>query len=154
MLDETFIKAILCRTTEVLTLPGDALVTEYNTSGAITNRYVHGPGIDESLLEYSGSTVSIASRRNLYAYANNDPVNLTDSTGMAPEHVMDRRLGIPTSKEMIERRRQKSGARSGFRRNFRDMKTANTIGADKLFHCKANCGATKRGVVVNHFRTL
>jgi len=27
------------------------------------------------------------------------------------------------------------------------MRTANTIGADKYFHCKANCEATQRGSI-------
>lgn len=29
--------------------------------------------------------------------------------------------------------------------NFEDMRDANTIGADKYFHCKANCQAARRG---------
>lgn len=32
-----------------------------------------------------------------------------------------------------------------FGRNYRDMRRANTINADKYFHCKANCQATQRG---------
>jgi RHS repeat-associated protein len=32
-----------------------------------------------------------------------------------------------------------------FRRNYDDMIDANTIGADKYFHCKANCEASSRG---------
>ncbi|WP_369314819.1 hypothetical protein [Hyphococcus lacteus] len=37
------------------------------------------------------------------------------------------------------------GAARDFKRNYDDMRDANTIGADKYFHCKANCEATKRG---------
>jgi hypothetical protein len=40
---------------------------------------------------------------------------------------------------------QTTGATSDFLRNYRDMRAANTIGADKYFHCKANCEATRRG---------
>ena len=32
-----------------------------------------------------------------------------------------------------------------FVRNYNDMRTANTIGADKYFHCKANREAANRG---------
>ena len=32
-----------------------------------------------------------------------------------------------------------------FYKNYRDMRDANTIGADKYFHCKANCEAVSRG---------
>lgn len=33
----------------------------------------------------------------------------------------------------------------GFGGNYHDMRSANTIGADKYFHCKANCEAAQRG---------
>ncbi|MDH5255528.1 MAG: hypothetical protein OEW72_06375, partial [Gammaproteobacteria bacterium] len=36
-------------------------------------------------------------------------------------------------------------ARNTFLRNYQDMRTANVIGADKYFHCKANCEATRCG---------
>ncbi|WP_308160240.1 hypothetical protein [Arsukibacterium indicum] len=38
------------------------------------------------------------------------------------------------------------GADCDFYRNYRHMREANTIGADKYFHCKANCQASSRGV--------
>ena len=38
------------------------------------------------------------------------------------------------------------GARDMWR-NYNDMKVANTINADKYFHCKANCEAAQRGLV-------
>ncbi|QYU68227.1 hypothetical protein J4558_25925 [Leptolyngbya sp. 15MV] len=37
------------------------------------------------------------------------------------------------------------GAFSDFSNNYSDMRTANTIGADKFFHCMANCQAAQRG---------
>jgi hypothetical protein len=36
-------------------------------------------------------------------------------------------------------------AGSSFSRNYADMRDANTIGADKYFHCKANCEASSLG---------
>lgn len=40
---------------------------------------------------------------------------------------------------------QANQAWGDFRRNYSDMRAANTINADKYFHCKANCEATRRG---------
>lgn len=40
---------------------------------------------------------------------------------------------------------QTVGTVSDFASNYDDMRDANTIGADKYFHCKANCEASKRG---------
>jgi uncharacterized protein RhaS with RHS repeats len=37
------------------------------------------------------------------------------------------------------------GALGDFIGNYNDMRTANTIGADKFFHCMANCEASRRG---------
>lgn len=37
------------------------------------------------------------------------------------------------------------GASGDFGSNYMDMREANTIGADKYFHCKANCEAARRG---------
>lgn len=37
------------------------------------------------------------------------------------------------------------GAPVDFLLNYQNMREANTIGADKYFHCKANCEATRRG---------
>jgi hypothetical protein len=37
------------------------------------------------------------------------------------------------------------GAGSDFVDNYSDMRQANWIGADKYFHCKANCEAAQRG---------
>ena len=39
------------------------------------------------------------------------------------------------------------GATKDFLHNNQAMRRANTIGADKYFHCKANCEATQRGAV-------
>jgi hypothetical protein len=41
--------------------------------------------------------------------------------------------------------REATQAWSDFWRNYDDMRTANTINADKYFHCKANCEATRQG---------
>jgi RHS repeat-associated protein len=62
---------------------------------------------------------------NIYAYVGGDPVNLVDPGG--------RFVG------------QALGAVGDFLRNYQAMRRANTIDADKYFHCMANCEATRRG---------
>jgi RHS repeat-associated protein len=42
---------------------GDTLVAEYNGSGALTRRYVDGPGVDEPAAEYQGAALGLAGRR-------------------------------------------------------------------------------------------
>ncbi|CAK9039506.1 tRNA3(Ser)-specific nuclease WapA (Cell wall-associated protein) (RNase WapA) (Toxin WapA) [Durusdinium trenchii] len=37
---------------------GSDMIAEYNDAGAVTERYVHGPGVDEPLVWYSGSGTS------------------------------------------------------------------------------------------------
>lgn len=46
---------------------GDALVGEYNTSGTMLHRYVHGNGVDQPLAWYDGGTVNATNRRHLFA---------------------------------------------------------------------------------------
>ncbi len=62
---------------------GDALVAEYNTSGAVVKRYVHGMGVDNPLIEYAGSSVSSSNRRNLYADRLGSITAITNSSGTA-----------------------------------------------------------------------
>ena len=98
---------------------------------------------------------------NLYAYVGNDPVNLVDPEGrfMVPPDSMDPKRdwatrvgraalgpdGRPTQGPSPVA--QARGAGRDFTRNYNDMVRANTKGADKYFHCKANCEATQRGPV-------
>jgi RHS repeat-associated protein len=60
---------------------GDALVAEYNTSGTMLRRYVHGSGVDEPLLWYEGATVSWQNRRQLIADNQSSIVAITDWIG-------------------------------------------------------------------------
>ncbi len=58
---------------------GDSLVAEYNGSGTLQRRYVHGPGADEPLLWYEGPT--LATRRGLLANHQGSIVAVADATG-------------------------------------------------------------------------
>lgn len=60
---------------------GDALVAEYDGSGNLLRRYVHGPGVDEPLFWYEGSAVSSSTRRVLRANHQGSIVSVADSSG-------------------------------------------------------------------------
>ena len=95
---------------------------------------------------------------NWYAYVGNDPLNKSDPTGNEgyssawhdPEQL--RKQGEAEGKALsgalsktILTLKQTLGALGDFKRNYKDMRDANTIGGDKYFHCKANCEAASRG---------
>ncbi|MCW7541279.1 hypothetical protein OOT46_26060 [Aquabacterium sp. A7-Y] len=81
---------------------------------------------------------------NTFAYAGSapgiqiDPFGL-DNPGMGP-YGPGKNMGDNSSRPW-----QRAGALADFSRNYNNMRDANTIGADKYFHCKANCEATRRG---------
>lgn len=58
---------------------GDALVGEYDAYGTLARRYVHGPGVDEPLVEYHGA--SLGDRRHLHANHQGSIVAITDAAG-------------------------------------------------------------------------
>jgi RHS repeat-associated protein len=60
---------------------GDRLIAEYNGSGALLRRYVHGSGVDEPLVWYEGATVSAGNRRYLHADHQGSIVAVTDASG-------------------------------------------------------------------------
>jgi RHS repeat-associated protein len=68
-------------TTTIFLYSGPRLVGEYNTSGAVQRRYVHGPGTDEPLVWYEGS--GLTDRRWLHADERGSIVAWSDSSGVA-----------------------------------------------------------------------
>jgi RHS repeat-associated protein len=80
---------------------------------------------------------------NLYGYVINDPINLNDVNGL---------IGV------ILYRNTPSGdfinSASAFVSNYVDMCDANTIGADKYYHCKANCEASRVGLFGDYYAEL
>lgn len=96
---------------------------------------------------------------NLYAYVVNNPANFRDPTGKQRAD-RDRPGDIEWARDLrkaIDRMPQPApsgcagaawgplGAAGDFWSNYEDMRRAKTIGADKFFHCMANCEAAKRG---------
>jgi RHS repeat-associated protein len=69
-----------------------------------------------------------------YGYAEANPLIHTDPTGRS----------VATS-EGASAAMQIGGALYDFLRRYRDTRQANTIDADKYFHCMANCEAARRG---------
>ena len=76
---------------------GDALVAEYDANGTITKRYVHGSGVDEPIVEYSGSSVNSANRRFLHANHQGSIIALSDSSANLVNKNTYDTYGIPHS---------------------------------------------------------
>jgi hypothetical protein len=66
-----------------------------------------------------------------YAFADNNPLTRVDPIGLAENNVNDWYDPLQAIWD--------------FGRAYRDMRNANTIGADKYFHCLAHCRAAKKG---------
>jgi RHS repeat-associated protein len=60
---------------------GDRLIAEYNSSGTLLRRYVHGSGVDEPLVWYEGATVSAGNRRYLHADHQGSIVAASNASG-------------------------------------------------------------------------
>ncbi|MEJ7804929.1 MAG: RHS repeat-associated core domain-containing protein [Telluria sp.] len=74
---------------------GDALVAEYNASGAMVRRYVHGSGVDEPLVEYSGAALGAANRNYLHADRLGSIVAITNGSGVTREINTYSEYGVP-----------------------------------------------------------
>ncbi|MBK8813144.1 MAG: hypothetical protein IPN69_20780 [Acidobacteria bacterium] len=115
-----------------------------------------GRFISEDPIGFAGGDV------NLYGYVHNNSINKNDPWGL-----VDLGYGSPTGPPIpysnLERSAVTSypfsydfgcdrsgigvGAINDFTKNYSDMRAANTIGADKFFHCMANCQAARRGSI-------
>lgn len=76
---------------------GDLLVAEYSAAGVMLNRYVHGPGTDNPLLQYQGSSISDVHRIDLFKDRIGSVVGHTDSTGGLLQINTYDMYGIPAS---------------------------------------------------------
>lgn len=78
---------------------GDALVAEYDSSGNMLKRYVHGPaaGADDPLVEYVGSSTS--SPRYLYADHQGSIVAIADHNGNRVQVNTYDEYGVPGANE-------------------------------------------------------
>jgi RHS repeat-associated protein len=76
---------------------GDALIAEYNTSGSMLARHVHGIGMDVPVLSYSGSSTSSSAIQYLHANHQGSIVALTNSSGNLVKHNTYSEYGIPST---------------------------------------------------------
>ena len=82
---------------------------------------------------------------NLYGYVLNNPQNSVDLYGLINDNSIYTGLPPEVAEELREYNADYDEAIKDFLKNYKDMREANTIGADKYFHCKANCEATRNG---------
>jgi RHS repeat-associated protein len=73
---------------------------------------------------------------NLYGFVQNNPVNFFDPWGLAAYGDSDRGQFGPIPNTLWH-----------FGNNYLNMRDANTKGADKYFHCMANCQAAREGPI-------
>jgi RHS repeat-associated protein len=76
---------------------GDELVAEYNGSGTLLQRYVHGSQADDPLVWYEGGTVSADARRSLQSDHQGSFVSIADGSGNLKSINRYDEFGIPAS---------------------------------------------------------
>ncbi len=76
---------------------GDRLIAEYNGSGVVQRRYVHGAGVDEPLVWYEGATVSAAARRYLHANHQGSIIATSNSAGAKLDITTYDAFGVSTA---------------------------------------------------------
>jgi RHS repeat-associated protein len=75
----------------------DALIAEFNSSGSMVQRHIHGPaiGFDDPLVTYAGASVATSNARMLYADERGSIIYSTSSVNTAPSINTYDPFGIP-----------------------------------------------------------
>lgn len=79
---------------------GSDLLAEYNTSGTVLRRYVHGPGMDEPIVWYEGSAVSNSTRRYLVGDERGSIALVTNNSGGVIHRNTYDEYGDPSSENL------------------------------------------------------
>ena len=77
---------------------GDAMVAEFNASGGIIRRYVHGDQVDEPWVQYNGSSITNTNRRYLHADHQGSVIAHSDVYGNVLNTLAYDSYGIPMAK--------------------------------------------------------
>ena len=76
---------------------GDRVIAEYDGSGAMTRRHVHGPGADEPVAVYAGAALGLANRRYTMPDERGSIVGLVNADGSPSAYNSYDAWGIPGS---------------------------------------------------------
>lgn len=79
---------------------GDALVLELDGTNAVVSRYVHGPGVDQPLVWYNGTSVGSAARQHLVSDRQGSIIAVSTSTTLAPHKNSYDAYGIPAASNL------------------------------------------------------
>ena len=74
---------------------GNEMVAEYDGSGNMLKRYLHGPGVDEPLAWFDGPTTNPANRHDMFADHQGSIVAVTSNTGATESLNRYDEFGIP-----------------------------------------------------------
>ena len=75
---------------------GDNLVAEYDGSNTVLRRYVHGPGVDNPLVWFEGSTVSASNANYLIADRQGSIAATANTSGATPPTIPTTLTACPT----------------------------------------------------------
>ena len=89
-------EVIINGTTTRFLYDGDALVTEYNSAGTLTRRYVHGDRVDEPLVQYNNAYLNYE-RRYLHADHQGSIIAHSNYMGSVSNRLTYDAYGIPDS---------------------------------------------------------
>ncbi|HEY1561944.1 MAG TPA: RHS repeat-associated core domain-containing protein, partial [Caulobacteraceae bacterium] len=90
-------QSVINATTTTFLYDGDALVAEYNGSGAVLRRYVHGPEVDNPLVWFEGAAVSSTNANYLIADRQGSITGVANASGTLAANYTYDAYGAPNA---------------------------------------------------------